>query len=143
MAQRPVTRNGASTGHLDVTFVDGETYDVAVRGHRIRVDQPLADGGADVAPTPTELFVASLASCVTFYAGRYLSRHGYSRDGLGVTVDYTMATDRPARIAAIRVRLLVPADLPVERWPALRAVATHCTVHNTLAHPPEVGVELG
>jgi putative redox protein len=54
-----------------------------------------------------------------------------------------MATDRPARVAAIRLRLLVPAELPVERWPALQAVAAHCTVHNTLAYPPKVTVELG
>jgi uncharacterized OsmC-like protein len=125
---------------MDVQFVSGEAYQVAVRDHRVFVDQPPDAGGTDAAPTPTELFVASLATCVAFYAGRYLTRHGYSREGLGVAVDFDMATDRPARVTAIRLNVRVPADLPPERYPALRAVVSHCTVHNTLQQPPEVQV---
>lgn len=133
---------GVATEMMDVRFISGEAYEVAVRGHRIIVDQPSESGGEDTAATPTELFVASLAACVAFYAGRYLTRHGYSRDGLGVSVAYDMATDRPARVAAVRLMLRVPGDVPVERWAALRAVASHCTVHNTLADPPHVTIEL-
>ena len=55
---------------------------------------------------------------------------------------FDLATDRPTRVAAVRLTLYVPADLPHERWAALRAVATHCTVHNSLTHPPQVDVTL-
>ena len=127
---------------MDVRFLAGEAYEVAVRGHRVVVDQPPDAGGGDSAPTPTELFVASLATCVAFYAGRYLSRHGFSREGLAVSVDFAMATDRPARVSGVRLTVRVPADLPADRWPALRAVAAHCTVHNSLQRPPDVGIEL-
>ena len=92
-------------GHLvDVRFLSGEGYEVAVRGHRVLVDQPADAGGADGAPTPTELFVASLATCIAFYAGRYLTRHGFTRDGRGVSVDFDMAEDRPARVTVVRLR---------------------------------------
>lgn len=127
---------------LGVRFVSGEAYEVTVRGHRILVDQPAEAGGADIAPTPTELFIASLATCVAFYAGRYLARHGYSRDRLSVAVGYTMAADRPARVAAVVLTLRVPADVPVERRAALQAVALHCTVHNTITNPPDITVDL-
>ncbi|HVQ91820.1 MAG TPA: OsmC family protein [Mycobacteriales bacterium] len=127
---------------LQVRFESGESYEVTVRGHRILVDQPADAGGQDTAPTPTELFVASLATCVAFYAGRYLTRHGTSRDGLTVSVSYQMATDRPARVTGIRLTVRVPADLPPERWPALQAVISHCTVHNSLTTPPSVNIEL-
>ncbi|HET9138565.1 OsmC family protein [Actinophytocola sp.] len=127
---------------MDVRFVSGEAYEVAVRGHRVTVDQPADAGGEDSAPTPTELFVASLATCVAFYAGRYLTRHGYSREGLGVSVGFDMAADRPARVGTVRLRVRVPADLPVERWPALAAVVSHCTVHNSLTIPPVVTIDL-
>jgi putative redox protein len=53
-----------------------------------------------------------------------------------------MATDRPARVAAVQLTVRVPADLPRERWAALQAVASHCTVHNSLVQPPRVDVEL-
>jgi len=127
---------------MDVRFVAGEAYEVAVRGHRIVVDQPAEAGGQDSAPTPTELFVASLAACVAFYAGRFLTRHGYSRDGLAVSAGYDMAGDRPARVGGIRLTVRVPAGLPPERWAALRAVVSHCTVHNSLASPPPVSIDL-
>jgi hypothetical protein len=45
------------TPGLDVRFVSRKAYEVAVRGHRILVDQPADAGGADSAPlarcTPT------------------------------------------------------------------------------------------
>lgn len=127
---------------MDVRFVAGESYEVGVRGHRVLVDQPTGAGGQDAAPTPTELFVASLATCVAFYAGRYLTRHGYSRKGLVVSAGYEMAADRPARVSGIRLTVRIPPGLPPERWAALHAVVSHCTVHNSLAVPPAVTIEL-
>jgi putative redox protein len=140
--QTSVMSADAPAETMDVRFISGEAYEVAVRGHTITVDQPADAGGANTASTPTELFVASLATCVAFYAGRYLTRHGYSRDGLGVSVAFDMAADRPARVAAVRLTLRVPAEVPVERLAALQAVASHCTVHNTLTAPPDVTIDL-
>ncbi|MFG2309360.1 OsmC family protein [Streptomyces sp. NPDC048566] len=127
---------------LEVRHVDEDAYAVDVRGHRVRVDQPVDAGGTDTAPTPTELFAASLATCVAFYAGRYLRRHGLPRSGLRVTTEFGMAADRPARIGSLRLVLVPPPELPADRRAALLAVASHCTVHNTLRRPPEITVEL-
>lgn len=128
--------------HLHVGYLDGDAYEIEVRGHRVRVDQPVTDGGKDSGPTPTELFVGSLAACVGFYAGRYLDRHRLSRQGLAVDADFAMASDRPARVTGIRVTVLVPDDFPPERRAALEAVVSHCTVHNSLTTPPEVSIAL-
>lgn len=127
---------------MSVGYNEGERYEIAVRKHTIVVDQPTDAGGSDVAPTPTELFVASLAGCVAYYAGRFLSRHGLPRDGLGVSVTYSMSSDRPARVADVHLTLRLPEALPVHQRPALKAVAEHCTVHNTLTTPPTVRVDL-
>ncbi|MEH0820115.1 MULTISPECIES: OsmC family protein [Micromonospora] len=129
-------------GTVDVRFAAGESYAVAVRGHQMLVDQPLEAGGDDAAPTPVELFVASLATCVAFYAGRYLTRHGLDRDGLGVSVTYRMAAGRPPRVADIRLSLRLPQGFPQARTQALLAVASHCTVHNSLTTPPAVTVDV-
>ena len=144
MQQAQVAERTADAGahEMDVRYVAGESYEVSVRGHRVLVDQPAEAGGLDAAPTPTELFVASLATCVAFYAGRYLTRHGYGRDGLAVSAGFDMATDRPARVTGIRLTVRAPADLPAARRPALHAVVSHCTVHNSLASPPSVAIDL-
>lgn len=127
---------------LEVMHVERDAYTVDIRGHRLRVDQPLEAGGTDTAPTPTELFAASLAACVAFYAGRYLQRHGLPRAGLRVRAEFTMAADRPARVSSLRLVIAPPPELPEQRRAGLLAVASHCTVHNTLQQPPEVGIEL-
>ncbi|MGA5710435.1 OsmC family protein [Streptomyces cellulosae] len=139
-AVEPATDEQA--GLIDVTPVAGDVFEVRVRGHVLTVDQPRTEGGTDTAPTPVELFVASVASCSAHYAGRYLDRHGLSRDGLTVRVGFRMADDRPARVAALSVIVHAPS-LPAERLTALRAVVSHCTVSNTLARTPEIQVYVG
>ncbi|WP_226776148.1 OsmC family protein, partial [Arthrobacter sp. ES1] len=96
-------------------------------------------GGEDTGPTPTELFIASLAGCVAFYARRYLQRHDLPTEGLAVEADFEMGS-RPARVARINVHLTIPDGVPAERREALLAVASHCTVHNSLTSVPEISV---
>jgi uncharacterized OsmC-like protein len=114
---------------------------IEVRDHQIVVDQPVEDGGEDTSASPTELFVAGLVSCIAFYARRYLARHDLPEEGLLVTATYDLVL-RPARVADVRVQLQLPDAVPDERRQALLAVATHCTVHNSLTTPPDVTVEL-
>ena len=132
----------ARAGQVEVSYLGGESYAVATRGHMQLTDQPAAAGGADNAMTPTELLIASLSSCVAFYAGRYLARHGLNRDGLHVTATFTAATDRPARVAGVRLAIRVPGGIPPSRQAALLAVASHCTVHNTFRQAPDIAIEL-
>lgn len=124
-----------------VAHLGGDRFDITIRGHVIRTDQPVGDGGEDTGPTPTELFVASLAGCVAFYARRYLKRHDLPTEGLAVEADFRMGS-RPARVARIEVRLTIPDGVPAERREALLAVASHCTVHNSLTSVPEISVAL-
>jgi putative redox protein len=118
-----------------------DRFEISVRGHVLHVDQPQDAGGDDTAPTPTELFVAGLASCVAFYARRYLRRHELPTEGLAVDASFHLGA-RPARVDRIEVALTVPDGVPAERRDALLAVASHCTVHNSLADPPDVVVAL-
>jgi putative redox protein len=128
-------------GTIRVHHVDGDQFAIHTGIHTLSVDQPIADGGDDTAPTPTELFVAGLASCVAFYARRYLSRHDLPEQGLALTATYEMA-QRPARVSDIRITLTLPPGVPAESRKALLAVASHCTVHNSLVDPPQVSIEV-
>jgi uncharacterized OsmC-like protein len=129
------------TNSLTVRHLDGDQFAIEIRGHTITVDQPIDAGGADTAPTPTELFIAGLASCVAFYAGRYLARHQISAEGLSVSADFDIG-GRPTRVTRIRILITPPHDLPAERRDAFLAVASHCTVHNTLSQPAPVDIVL-
>jgi putative redox protein len=126
---------------ITVEHKDGDHYAIRIRQHLVEVDQPADAGGSDTAPTPTELFVSSLASCVAFYAGRYLARHGLSADGLVVRASYEIVP-RPARVGRVELSVSLPEGVPEEKRAALLAVASHCTVHNSLQDVPQVAIEL-
>ena len=127
---------------MTVRSLGADRYAVGLRGHELVVDQPTALGGTDAGPTPTELFVAGLASCVMFYAGRYLARHDIDREGLRMDVAWQLAEGRPPRVGSVTITLTPPPGLPSERVPAFLAVSRGCTVHHSLEQPPKVAIDV-
>jgi putative redox protein len=140
-AARPASKAPHATA-IHVTPLANKSYRIDVGLHSLTVDQPASAGGDDRGPTPVELFVASLAGCVAHYAGSYLARHGLSTDGLAVDADFVMADDSPARVASVSLTVTPPAGLPENRRAGLLAVASHCTLHNTLRDAPSVDIGL-
>jgi putative redox protein len=130
----------ANTATVRVAYQAGDRLLMTVRGHEVRSDQPVADGGEDTAPTPTELFVAGLAACVAFYAERFLRRHRLGTEGLAVACSYAWA-ENPHRVGEINLDVEAPG-LGVAKLEAFTRVIQHCTVHNTLRQPPEVRIRL-
>jgi LmbE family N-acetylglucosaminyl deacetylase/uncharacterized OsmC-like protein len=126
---------------MRVDYRAGDRFDISIRGHVVTVDQPTEIGGDDLGPTPTELFVAGLASCVAFYAVRYLRRHKLDATGLTVDTSYGLSS-KPARVSQVDIRIRLPQEIPPERRDGLLAVARHCTVHNSITTAPEVTIDL-
>ena len=122
---------------LIVDSLGGDRHRIRVRGHEVIVDQPREAGGEDAGPTPTDLFVASLASCVAHYA-----RRGLGRGGPGPTVrcSWAMSEEPPWRVAAISMEVILPPGTTEPRVAAVRRAVAHCTVHNSLADPPAVSI---
>jgi putative redox protein len=122
-----------------VTQVGVDRFQIDVRGHQLLVDQPRRDG-EEAGPSPTELFVASLAACTGHYAAGYLRRHQLPSDGLRVDCEWTMLAADHARVG--RVVLRVTAPVPGELQTGFREAVEHCTVHNSLRRPPQVTIIL-
>jgi putative redox protein len=132
----------ATMSDVSVEHIRGDRFLIRVRDHDLVVDQPLNIGGDDLGPTPTELFVASLAACVAFYAGRFLRRHGLPTEGLGVETDFAMSVEGHSRVVWVDLQLELPAGFPESRREALLRVVDHCTVHNSIREAPEVRIEI-
>jgi putative redox protein len=126
-----------------VNGISGKAYRVTIGNHELVVDQPYADGGEDLGPTPADLFVASLASCAAYYAGKFLARHGVSTEDVAARCSYRLSPGPPVRVESIAVALEVLPGLPVEVMAAALRSAEHCTVHNSLSRPPQVTITLG
>jgi uncharacterized OsmC-like protein len=127
---------------IQVSHVTSSRYRVAVGEHALTIDQPVAAGGGDQGPTPVELFAGSILACIAHYAASYLVRHGLPTKGLVVEGDFAMSDEGPARVVSMSVRITPPPGLPSSRKAGLLAMASHCTLHNTLRHPPTVSIAL-
>lgn len=123
---------------VEARYAGGDRQEILTGRHRIVADQPAPAGGTDAGPTPTELFVASVAGCAEFYVQRFLRRHITSLDGLAVRAIAEMSHERPARVTRIAIEVDLPPGLAAEvRLGALRA-ADQCVVRETLRHAPLV-----
>jgi len=126
---------------MRVRFEGGCRFVAEVRGHAIAIDQPEDVGGEDSAPTPPELFAASLAGCVGFYVARYCQQAGIETSGLLVHCDWQVG-GTPRRIERFEVLVSLP-NLPEKRRRAIERVAQSCLIHATLQHPPRIEIRLG
>ena len=120
----------ASEMRAVATQRDGLTHDVKVRAHRLVADEPEAQGGHDMGPSPQELLAASLASCTAVTMEMYAERKGWDINGLEVDCRYTPAE----RGCPTRFELVtrMPAHLSEEQVERLQVIAAKCPVHRTL-----------
>ena len=126
---------------LTATYHGGTRYDITSGKHRVVTDQPGADGGQDAGMSPVELFVGSVTSCVAYFVGRFCERHNISRDGMSIDAEWAMA-ENPHRIGRIDIAIHLPHRIPSEQKERLLKVAHGCTVHQSLAVPAGVAIEL-
>ena len=126
---------------LIVSYHGGARYDITSGKHRVVTDQPVEDGGQDAGMSPVELFVGSLASCVSYFVGRYCDRHQISTKGLSVEAEWTMA-EQPHRVGQVTLAIHVPHRITAEHSERLLKVAHGCTVHQSIAVAAGVAIEL-
>jgi putative redox protein len=126
---------------IHIHHVEGVKFSVQARTHRSICDQPLENGGADGGMTPPEFLLASLGTCVAFYAAEYLRTRNLANGGVSVSVAAEKLKG-PARIGNFRIRVDSPVGLTAEQREALMRSVDHCLIKNTLLNPPQIEVSL-
>jgi putative redox protein len=105
-------------------------HHLAIRNHKLTVDEPPDQGGTDAGPTPQELLAASLASCTAVTIEMYAERKGWDIGDVSVEVDYEPAQRGTPTKFQMTVQL--PKELPEEQREKLMTIAAKCPVHRTL-----------
>ena len=124
------------------TYYKGDMlFESKIGAHSVVIDVPAGMGGKDRGPTPPELFVASLGSCVGAFVAHYCGRAGI--DATEMTVDVTFdKVDNPTRLANLKVRVELPHGECADRQAALHRVAEHCPVHETILTMQGIDIEI-
>ena len=124
------------------TYYKGDMlFESKLGQHSILIDVPPAMGGSDRGPTPPELFIASLGSCVGAFVAQYCGRSDIDTRDMTVDVSFDKV-ENPTRLVNLRIRVDLPYGQCEKKEKALRRVAEHCPVHETISTMEGIEMEI-
>lgn len=116
-------------------------FESKVGNHTLSIDVPEDVGGRDRGPTPLELFVASLGSCIGVYVASYCEKNGIDDTGMTVEINFEKVSN-PTRLANLKAIIRLPKGDCGHRVKAIEQTAMHCAVHNTIRTMKELAIEV-
>jgi putative redox protein len=120
---------------ITVDFAGGTRVDAHFGSFVVATDQPLAHGGQNTAPSPFELFLASLATCAGFYVLGFCKMRGISTNGIRLIqrIERDAATKLVSKVLQ---EIQLPAEFPQQYASAVIRAAESCLVKKHLENPP-------
>ena len=106
-------------------------HTVRVGAHSFSVDEPPANGGEDLGPTPHDLYDSALGACKALTTLWYANRKGIPLEGIAVTVDRDDADERNGSYR-LRATLALTGALTEAQRQELVNVAGKCPVHKLM-----------
>ena len=120
---------------MEITFGGDKKINAAFHGFEIKTDQPKSAGGEGSAPTPFDLFLASLGTCAGIFAVGFLQSRNLSTEGFKILISFDFdPVSRLVKKVVMKMRL--PKDFPPQYKPAILKTAELCTVKRHLKDPP-------
>ena len=128
---------------VDIVLQDGTRTTINVRHHQWHVDEPADAGGTDTAPTPGEMMLGALGSCMAITCKLYAERKGWDLRAVEVKLDYERfrGRDYPQHegddlyVHEVREVLVFHGELDEKQRARLSDIAGKCPVHRLLGSP--------
>lgn len=128
----------ATTNEVLVTLPGARRIDAHIRGHVIRTDQPLDNGGEDSAPSPYELFLASLGTCAgIFVQGFCAARNIPCQD---IRIVERLHNDDSGTLQNVELEIQLPESFPERYREAVLHVVERCSVKRAIQAQPHFSV---
>ena len=125
---------------LTVTFPGNKKVDAAFKGFTIKTDQPQTKGGDGTAPSPFDLFLASIGTCSGVYVLDFCKNRGISLEN--VRIVQTMERNPETHmITSVALRIELPKDFPDKYKDSLIRAVDLCTVKKHIMSPPKFTIE--
>ena len=118
-----------------VSFPGGKRVDAEYGGFVIRTDQPPSGGGSGSAPSPFDLFLASIATCAGIYVKGYCDARGIAIAGLGLAMRVERDPEQ-RMVARLVLEIMLPDGFPERHREGLVRAAELCSVKKHILQPP-------
>ncbi|PLX88853.1 MAG: osmotically inducible protein OsmC [Desulfuromonas sp.] len=120
---------------MKISFPGGVQVAAELGKFNILSDQPERNGGTDLAPSPYDLFLASLGTCAGFFALRFCQQRDISSEGLGLTLDLERNPET-RRLDKIVMDIQLPEGFPDKYKKAIIRATEECAVKKVVVDPP-------
>ena len=127
---------------MQISFPGGVAVAAQVGEFKLLTDQPVASGGANSAPSPYALFLASIGTCAGFFALRFCQQREISTEGLGLSLD--IERDAESReLRKVKIAIQLPPGFPEKYRKAIIKATDQCAVKQAIIASPEFEVTAG
>lgn len=122
-----------------IDFPGGARVDAHFNGFTVRTDQGPQGGGEASAPTPFDLFLASLGTCAGIYVLGFCRQRDLPTEGIRLK-ERVVRNPETRKLEAVEIDIEVPPSFPEKYHEALVRAAAQCAVKKQLENPPAIQV---
>ena len=113
---------------------------VVARGHELFADEPIEYGGTDHGPTPYELLLSALGSCIAITVRMYAKKKEWPLFDVKINLTHQKIHAKDCQdceakngyVDVVEKQIEFVGDLSPEQTERLTAIASRCPVHRSL-----------
>ena len=124
------------TTEIEVTFPGNLKVEATVGSFTVVTDQPEKSGGDNSAPSPTELFLTSIATCSGYFALKFCRTRNIDTTNMRLKMGYSWDRDQ-RRYPKMSIQLELPENFPDKYRNAIVKAMDQCVVKQHIIQPPE------
>jgi putative redox protein len=118
-----------------IDFPGGARVDAHFGPYTVMTDQPPSGGGNGEAPSPFDLFLASMATCAGIYVLGFCRQRGLPSEGIRIRQQVNRDI-QTGMVNQIDMEIQVPPEFPEKYHDSLIRSAQLCAVKKHIEHPP-------
>jgi putative redox protein len=96
---------------MEVCFPGGKRVDSSYKGFTVKTDQPKNEGGANTAPEPFDLFLASIGTCAGIYALSFCQARNIDTEKLKMVLQFDKNAETHM-VEKISIMMILPLSSP-------------------------------
>jgi ribosomal protein S12 methylthiotransferase accessory factor len=124
---------------FNITLDGNKKVSAHFREFTIHTDQPEIGGGENTAPSPFEIFLASIGTCAGFYVASFCQSRSIPTDNMSI-VQTVFRNDTTHMVEKVILDIVLPPNFPEKYKAAVIKAADTCSVKKHLLNPPEIQV---
>ncbi len=121
---------------MKIVLGENQRVEAHYKNFVIKSDQPARDGGDESAPSPFDLFLASLGNCAGYYVKKFCKERNIPEEGIELLQRMHRNKDT-GMIARIDIDIVLPPGFPEKYKGAVVKAAEACSVKKHIGSAPE------